>query len=51
MLDLMICCHGLKALNFEQGSLHFHFPLGLVNYEAGSGKIAGTLVDLENLRY
>lgn len=51
MLDLMPCSHCLKTLNFEQESLRFHFALGLVNYETGSGKISGTLLDSEELQW
>ena len=48
-LDLISAVTVLK-LNFEQGSLPFHFALGLVDYDAGSGKISGTLLALEELR-
>lgn len=49
MLDLMLCHHCLKTINSQQGSLHFHFALGLVYYEAESYKVSGTLLDLEGL--
>lgn len=49
VLDLISALTVLK-LNFEQGSLPFHFALGLVDYDAGSGKISGTLPGLEELQ-
>lgn len=37
VLHILVPLSALFSLHFEQGILHFHFPLGWENYIAGPG--------------